>query len=93
MRDLTDNVTSLLRFLRFLSISAHAQLASASAEGSDWLAAYLRRIGMHNIRVVATKGNSRRHRRMACSSWLINNPSVNKSRSANMSAVPVGAFA
>jgi acetylornithine deacetylase/succinyl-diaminopimelate desuccinylase-like protein len=46
-----------LRFLRFRSVSAHADSATESAHCADWLATHLREIGMQSVRVVSTRGN------------------------------------
>ena len=52
-----ESLSPLLRFLRFRSISAHADSATESARCADWLATHLREIGMQSVRVVSTRGN------------------------------------
>ncbi len=59
-------VAPLLRFLRFASISAHAQAAATSVRCAAWLAGHLKRIGMHNVNVSKTKGNP-----IVTAEWLV----------------------
>jgi acetylornithine deacetylase/succinyl-diaminopimelate desuccinylase-like protein len=57
MPDMAASLSPLLHFLRFRSISAHADSATESAHCAHWLATHLREIGMRDVRVVTTRGN------------------------------------